>query len=222
MQVLLVEDDKMLADGAARILEAQGMQVEVVGDGLEADAKLQRSPPQLVVLDIGIPGIDGLEVLRRMRGRGLNIPVLLLTARDGIEDRVNGLELGADDYLVKPFASPELIARIRALARRAGHNADQLALKGLSLDQAAKRLRVNGNPVELSVREWTVLRYLMQQAGRVASKDQILDAILPWGGELTHNAVEVYVSRVRLKIAGSGVTIRTIRGFGYLLEEDSE
>lgn len=222
MQVLLVEDDKVLADGVKRILEAQGMTVCVAGNGNEADAELQRSRAGLVVLDIGIPGIDGFEVVRRLRTRGSNIPVLLLTARDAVEDRVRGLELGADDYLVKPFAVPELIARIRALARRGGHTASATAIKGLALDLDAKRVRVNGNAVELSVREWTVLQYLMQQAARVVSKEQILNAILPWGGELTHNAVEVYVSRIRLKIAGSGVSIRTIRGFGYMLEEQTE
>lgn len=222
MQVLLVEDDDVLADGVARILEAQGMQVEVVGDGLDADAKLLQAPPQVVVLDIGIPGIDGIEVLRRLRARGSNIPVLLLTARDGIDDRVSGLEHGADDYLVKPFAGPELIARVRALGRRGAHASGQVVLGGLSLDLNAKRARVNGSAIELSVREWTVLLHLMQQAGRVASKNQILDAIVPWGGELTHNAVEVYISRIRLKIAGSGVLIRTVRGFGYMLEEDAK
>jgi two-component system OmpR family response regulator len=217
MQVLLVEDDKVLADGVARILAAQGMTVELAENGNQADAQLQRGRPQVVVLDIGIPGIDGFEVVRRLRARGSNIPVLLLTARDAVEDRVRGLELGADDYLVKPFAAPELIARIRALTRRGGHAAT--AIRGLALDLDAKRARVNGNPIELSVREWTVLQYLIQQATRVVSKEQILNAILPWGGELSHNAVEVYVSRIRLKIAGSGVSIRTIRGFGYMLEE---
>jgi two-component system, OmpR family, response regulator len=219
MHILLVEDDRVVADGVARILSGSGMTVDVAASGTEADTILQRSQAGVVVLDIGIPGIDGFEVVRRLRARGSNVPVLLLTARDAIEDRVRGLEIGADDYLVKPFAAPELVARIKALARRAGKSTDELSLKGLSLDLSAKRALVNGQPIDLSAREWAVLQYLLQQVSRVVSKEQIMNAILPYGEGLTLNAVEVYVSRIRLKIAGSGVTIRTIRGFGYMLEE---
>ncbi|OWW22283.1 response regulator transcription factor [Noviherbaspirillum denitrificans] len=219
MHILLVEDDRVLADGVARILNGHGMVVDVATNGIDADNILQRSQADVVVLDIGIPGIDGFEVVRRLRERANSVPVLLLTARDAVDDRVRGLELGADDYLVKPFAPPELVARIKALARRAGGRKDELSFKGLSLDQTTKRARVNGQPIELSAREWAVLQYLLQQASRVVSKEQILNAVVPWGEELTLNAVEVYVSRVRLKIAGSGVAIRTIRGFGYMLEE---
>lgn len=219
MNILLVEDDRVLADGVARILRGQGMIVDVAVSGTDADAILQRIQTDVVVLDIGIPGIDGFEVVRRLRERANSVPVLLLTARDAVEDRVRGLELGADDYLVKPFAPPELVARINALARRAGVRKDELSFKGLVLDLTTKRARVNGQPVELSAREWAVLQYLLQQPSRVVSKEQILNAVVPWGDELTQNAVEVYVSRIRLKIAGSGVVIRTIRGFGYMLEE---
>ena len=146
--------------------------------------------------------------------------MLLLTARDAVEDRVRGLETGADDYLVKPFATAELVARIRALARRHAPVSTLMSLAGLSLDRATRRARVAGHPIELSVREWGVLEYLLQHAGRVVSKQQIIDAILPWGEDVTQNAVEVYVSRLRLKLDGSGVAIRTIRGFGYLLEAE--
>lgn len=222
MHVLLVEDDTVLADGVARILSGHGMAVDVATNGSSADAILQRSQVAVVVLDIGIPGIDGFEVVRRLRARGDNVPVLLLTARDAIEDRVRGLELGADDYLVKPFAAPELVARIKALARRGGARQVELNMRELSVDTTARRARVCGQVIELSAREWAILEYLMQQASRVVSKEQILNAILPWGEELTHNAIEVYVSRIRLKIAGSGVSIRTIRGFGYMLEELAE
>ena len=218
MHVLLVEDDSVLADGLSRILQGHGMVVEVVGDGLQADQALQRGEFAVAVLDIGLPGIDGFEVVRRLRARGSATPVLLLTARDAVEDRVRGLETGADDYLVKPFATAELVARIRALARRNTPKPTVLALGQLTLDTSARRARIGERPLDLSVREWAVLEYLMQQEARVVSKQQIIDAILPWGDDLTLNAVEVYVSRLRLKLADAGIAIRTIRGFGYMLE----
>ncbi|MCC2960326.1 response regulator transcription factor [Massilia sp. IC2-278] len=218
MHILLVEDDAVLADGLARTLQAQGVQVELACDGLQADVLLQRNPPVVAVVDIGLPGIDGFEVVRRLRARGDTTPVLLLTARDAVEDRVRGLETGADDYLVKPFATPELVARIRALARRNAPKSTVLALGNIVLDSGARRARVGERALELSVREWAVLEYLLQHAGRVVSKQQIVDAIAPWGEDLTLNAVEVYVSRLRLKLDGAGVSLRTIRGFGYLLE----
>ncbi len=218
MHILLVEDDAVLADGLSRTLQAQGMQVELACDGLQADLLLQRNQPAVAVLDIGLPGIDGFEVVRRLRARGDTTPVLLLTARDAVEDRVRGLEMGADDYLVKPFATPELVARIRALARRNAPKSNILALGNIVFDSGARRARVGERPLELSVREWAVLEYLLQHAGRVVSKQQIVDAIAPWGEDLTLNAVEVYVSRLRLKLDGAGATLRTIRGFGYLLE----
>lgn len=219
MHVLVVEDDAVLADGLARVLGGHGMLVDVLGNGTQADALLQQAvQAEVVVLDIGLPGIDGFEVVRRLRARGSAVPVLLLTARDAIEDRVRGLELGADDYLVKPFATAELVARLRALARRNAPKPAVLALGDLSLDSAAKRARIKDRVVELSVREWAVLEYLLQHVARVVSKQQIIDAILPWGDDLTLNAVEVYISRLRLKIADAGIAIRTIRGFGYMLE----
>jgi DNA-binding response OmpR family regulator len=219
MHVLLVEDDVVLADGISRILKSSGMVVDVLHNGTEADSILQRIQISVLVLDIGIPGYDGFEVVRRLRARGSNMPVLLLTARDAIQDRVHGLEVGADDYLVKPFATAELVARIKALLRRSSAKPAELEVGGLSIDTFSKRARINGQPLELSAREWAVLEYLMHQASRVVSKQQIIDAILPWGEEMTLNAVEVYVSRIRLKLANAGVAIRTIRGFGYMLEE---
>nr|WP_315259755.1 response regulator transcription factor [uncultured Duganella sp.] len=219
MHVLVVEDDAVLADGLSRALGGHGMQVDVVGNGAQADLLLQRAAPaDVVVLDIGLPGLDGFEVVRRLRTRGCAVPVLLLTARDAIEDRVRGLEQGADDYLVKPFATAELIARVKALARRHTAPPAALALGRLSLDMATRRARVGDKLIELSVREWAVLEYLLQHAARVVSKQQIIEAILPWGDDLSLNAVEVYISRLRLKIADAGVSIRTIRGFGYMLE----
>jgi DNA-binding response OmpR family regulator len=218
MHVLLVEDDAVLADGLTRVLQNNGMQVALAADGLVADQLLQNSTAAVVVLDIGLPGIDGFEVVRRLRARGSALPVLLLTARDAVEDRVRGLETGADDYLVKPFATAELVARIRALARRNAPKPALLALGQLTLDTEARRARVGERVLELSVREWAVLEYLLQHSGRVVSKQQIIEAILPWGDDLTLNAVEVYVSRLRIKLLDAGIAIRTIRGFGYLLE----
>ncbi len=221
MHVLVVEDDAVLADGLHRILTGHGMAVDVLKNGTDADAMLAASEGgeiAVVVLDIGLPGIDGFEVVRRLRARGAATPVLLLTARDAVEDRVRGLELGADDYLVKPFAMPELVARVRALARRHGPKPQVLAMGDLALDAVARRARIGARSIDLSAREWAVLEYLMQHGSRVVSKQQIIDAILPFGDDMTLNAVEVYISRLRLKIADAGITIRTIRGFGYMLE----
>jgi DNA-binding response OmpR family regulator len=221
MRVLLVEDDAVLADGLTRVLSGHGMVVDVVGNGSQADALLQGGSAafDVAVLDIGLPGMDGFEVVRRLRARGGATPVLLLTARDAVEDRVRGLEQGADDYLVKPFATVELVARLKALVRRNAPQPALLALGQLSLDTASKRARVGERSLDLSVREWAVIEYLLQHSGRVVSKQQIIDAILPWGEELTQNAVEVYISRLRLKIGEAGIAIRTIRGFGYMLEQ---
>ena len=221
MHVLLVEDDLVLADGIARILTVHGMVVDVVLNGLEADHALTSRAVSVIVLDIGLPGIDGFEVVRRLRLRGDTIPVLLLTARDDVQDRVRGLELGADDYLVKPFAAPELVARLKALVRRSNPRPPEMQIGGLQLDAFSRRASIDGQTIELSAREWAVLEYLMQQASRVVSKQQIIDAILPWGEEVTLNAVEVYVSRIRTKIASAGISIKTIRGFGYMLEQAS-
>jgi two-component system OmpR family response regulator len=218
MQVLLVEDDAVMSDGLTRVLQSHGMQVDVAADGLVADKLLLNPRCSVAVLDIGLPGIDGFEVVRRLRARGSALPVLLLTARDAVEDRVRGLELGADDYLVKPFATAELVARIRALARRNAAPSSIVTVGQLTLDPDARRARIGARALDLSVREWAVLEYLLQQLGRVVSKQQIIEAILPWGDDLTTNAVEVYVSRLRLKLQDAGIEIRTIRGFGYMLE----
>jgi len=221
MHVLLVEDDAVLADGIARNLANHGIVVDVVSNGVDADDLLKRQAMAAVVLDIGLPGIDGFEVVRRLRARGSTTPVLLLTARDAIEDRVFGLELGADDYLVKPFATPELVARVRAMLRRSGPAQATMQIGGLLLDSVARRATVHGRVIDLSAREWGILEYLVRHRGRVVSKQQIIDAILPWGEELTLNAVEVYVSRIRIKVGDAGLGLRTIRGFGYMLDKAS-
>ena len=216
--ILVVEDDPVLRLVTQKQGEMLGYAVQLVESGEKA-VEYDKAGICLIFMDIGLPGMDGFEVVRRLRARGSNMPVLLLTARDTVADRVHGLELGADDYLVKPFATPELVARIKALIRRSTPQPTQLTVGALSLDTAAKRATIEGRKVDFSVREWTVLEYLMQQASRVVSKQQIIDAVLPWGEDVTLNAVEVYVSRIRTKTAGSGVAIRTIRGFGYMLEK---
>jgi two-component system OmpR family response regulator len=221
MHVLLVEDDAVLADGIARTLRANGMVVDVLADGLDVSRLTTGSDLAALVLDIGLPDIDGFEVVRRLRSRGSTLPVLLLTARDTVSDRVRGLEGGADDYLVKPFATAELVARIKALVRRSKPVPTEFAIGKLMIDTFARRVRIGARFIDLSVREWAVLEYLLQQTGRVVSKQQIINAILPWGDDLSSNAVEVYVSRVRMKISDAGIRIRTIRGFGYLLEQSA-
>ena len=221
MRILLVEDDTALADTTTRALQSQGWAVDWSTRGEQVAQSVLQDPYDLVVLDIGLAGIDGFETLRRLRAAGSTTPVLMLTARDAVEDRVRGLEGGADDYLVKPFAITELVARVRVLTRRAQvRRDDTLVLGSLRMDLAAKRVFANSVAVELSAREWSVLEYLLARVGKVVSKEQILQGIAGWDEVLSENAVEVYVSRLRSKLEPAGVRVRTIRGFGYLLEAD--
>jgi len=223
VKILLVEDDATLADGLSRTLGQSELRVEHVTSGEAAEAAFVRERFDLVVLDIGLPGIDGFEVLRRLRKRPDYMPVLVLTARDAIEDRVHGLDLGADDYLPKPFALPEFEARVRALLRRGQASKNpQLRNGGLVLDTVARRATLNGQPVDLTSREWSVLENLMLRAGQVVSKENLMQALSNWDRELSMNAIEVYMSRLRAKIEPGGVRIRTVRGFGYLLEEQND
>ncbi len=219
MRILLVEDDTALADTTTRALKAQGWSVDWSARGEPVPASVKADPYDLVVLDIGLAGIDGFETLRRLRTQGSTTPVLMLTARDAVEDRVRGLEGGADDYLVKPFAIAELVARVRVLTRRAQTRADDtLSLGRLRMDLSAKRLFAGDAEVEISAREWSVLEYLLSRAGKVVGKEQILQGIAGWDESLSENAIEVYVSRLRAKLEPAGVRVRTVRGFGYLLE----
>jgi DNA-binding response OmpR family regulator len=219
MHILLVEDDPALADSTARALRSQGWAVDVTARGEPVPLSVRQDPYDLVILDIGLPGIDGFETLRRVRAQGSATPVLMLTARDAVEDRVRGLDAGADDYLVKPFALTELLARARVLHRRAQARIDAtLTLGRLKMDLDAKRAFVDAQPLELSAREWSVLEYLLGRAGKVVAKEQILQAVAGWDEAISENAIEVYVSRLRAKLDAAGVRIRTVRGFGYLLE----
>jgi two-component system, OmpR family, response regulator len=222
MRILVVEDDALLADGLTRVLKRAGHAVDQVRTGLEADNSLRITSYELVVLDVGLPGIDGFEVLRRLRSRRSKANVLMLTARDGVEDRVHGLDLGADDYLTKPFSVTEFEARVRALSRRPTLAAASIVIRGLSVDVEAKRVRVNDVPIDLTVREWALLELFLARPGRVLSKEQIAQQLASYEDTLTVNAIEVYVSRLRSKVEASGVRIRTVRGFGYMWEAENE
>lgn len=222
MRVMLVEDDPALADTISRVLKRQAdAQVDWTARGEPVANSLQVDDYDLLVLDIGLPGIDGFEVLRRVRAAGLRLPVLVLTGREAIDDRVHGLELGADDYMVKPFALPEMVARAKALVRRArGQSAGPQSSAGrLVLDVAARRAWVADKEIDLPAREWQLLEYLLRHLGKVVSKEHLVSNLSGWEGDVSENAVEVYVSRLRVKLADSGLRIRTVRGFGYLLEE---
>jgi two-component system OmpR family response regulator len=220
MHILLVEDDPALADSTARALRSQGWVVDVTARGEPVPLSVKQDPYDLVILDIGLPGIDGFETLRRIRAQGSGTPVLMLTARDAVEDRVRGLDAGADDYLVKPFALTELLARAKVLLRRAqARIGETLSLGRLKMDLDAKRAFIDNAPLELSAREWVVLEYLLARADKVIAKEQILQAIAGWDEAISENAIEVYVSRLRVKIEPAGVCIRTVRGFGYLIED---
>jgi two-component system OmpR family response regulator len=220
MRILIAEDDPVLADGLHKSLRRSEFAVDLVHDGEQADHTLAVQNYDLLILDLGLPKIDGFEVLRRLRRRGSAVPVLILTARDAVADRVKGLDLGADDYLTKPFELPELEARVRALIRRGQSGGSSLLTHGpLTLDLAGRRATLDGVPVELSAREIGVLEVLMLRSGRVVNKEQLADQIYGQGEEVGANAIEVYVHRLRKKLEPAGVVIRTIRGLGYLLEK---
>jgi two-component system OmpR family response regulator len=220
LRVLLVEDDPALSLGVARALEREGWGVDVLGDGAQAMAEGLVGQFDLAVLDLGLPKRDGMEVLRHWRSRGAKLPVLLLTARDELADRVQGLNAGADDYLVKPFDLPELVARLRALKRRAeGRLSETLSLGGLTLDLAQRELTHRGERVRMSPREMALTELLMRKAGRVVPKESIVATLSSWEADFSENSVEVYVHRLRKRFADLGVVIKTVRGFGYVMEE---
>ena len=223
MRILLVEDDVMLAEAITRALTQSAHAVDNARTGEEADHALATSDYDLVVLDVGLPQIDGFEVLRRLRARRSTVPVLMLTVNDALEDLVTGLDLGADDYLTKPFRLSELEARVRALIRRAhASTSSDLSHGRLRLDMAGRRLYLDGQPMELSARELAVIELLLLREGKVVTKQQIVDHLYGWEDASSSNAVEVFVHRLRKKLEGSGVTIATVRGMGYLVEKPHE
>jgi two-component system OmpR family response regulator len=222
MRILIAEDDPILADGLMRSLRQAGHAVDWVKNGMEADCAATTCEFDLLILDLGLPKMSGLETLKRLRGRGSLVPVLILTARDGVQERVRALDLGADDYLAKPFALEELEARVRALTRR-GHGGTTAILRHaqLSYDQAGKVAEVNGVTLDLSAREMALLEILMQRAGRMVSKEHLVDHLCEWGEEVSANAIEVYVHRLRRKLEAGGVKIITVRGLGYCIEKST-
>ena len=221
--LLIVEDDGSLAAGLARALGLEGYKVEHLDTGEKALSRMIDAAFDLLVLDIGLPGIDGFEVLRRLRLAGHAMPVLVLTARDAVGDRVHGLDLGADDYMTKPFALPELTARVRALIRRGQAGSGPRSVHGpLELDRAGRRAFLEGAPLELAAREWAVLQILLEKVEKVVSKDSFIESLTNWEEDLSSNAIEVYISRLRAKLEPAGIRIRTVRGFGYMLEEFQE
>lgn len=218
MRILIVEDDRPLGEGIQMGLRQAGWQAEWVPDGGTARDALSSEPFGALVLDLGLPRISGLDVLRELRARGETLPVLILTARDTPEDVVAGLDAGADDYMVKPFNLSELAARLRALLRRSGGRAaPEIAYGGLRLDPAARHVTLDGDPVELSAREFDLLHELLGQAGRVLTKAQIEERLYAWGSELESNAIEVHIHHLRRKLWPE--LIRTVRGVGYLIPE---
>ncbi len=222
MRILLVEDDEALALGLTRNLERQGWQVDRLADGRQAMAKGLVDQYDVCVLDLGLPGADGMTVLREWRAQGAAQPVLVLTARDTSQDRVAGLDAGADDYLVKPFDPPELAARLRALKRRSeGRTSETLRLGRLRMDLAHRELFLDDEPFYLSPREYALTEMLMQRAGRVLNKEAIVAKLSSWESDFSENSVEVYVHRLRKRLAPCGLTIRTVRGFGYVMELDA-
>ena len=216
MRILVVEDDPLLGDGLKAGLAQAGFATDWVRDGVAADLALKVDSHAAVVLDLGLPRLEGLEVLRRMRAAGDRTPVLVLTARDAVEDRIKGLDSGADDYVLKPFDLDELAARLRALIRRsAGEAAALLRVGELELDPAARRVQLKGRSVELPAREFALLHALMLAAGRVLTREQLAERLYAWGEEIESNAIDVHVHHLRRRLGPA--LIRTVRGVGYLL-----
>lgn len=219
MRVLITEDDPALAEALGYALRQAGYAVDRVANGAAADEALKAGVFGLVILDLGLPKLDGYEVLRRLRRRNTSVPVLILSGREKPEEKVAGLDLGADDYLAKPFSLNELLARIRALLRRGQDAAATVLTHGsLAFDTVARTASVEGRALALSVHETGVLEVLLHRFGRIVSKEQLVDQLYSFDREVSHNAIEVYVHRLRKKIAGTGLELRTCYGRGYVLE----
>lgn len=219
-RILLIEDDAALARGLTSALVAEGYSVDPASDGASALMMAGDEPYAIITLDIGLPDISGFDVLKSLRARGCHAPVLILTARDGIDDRVHGLDLGADDYLLKPFEPRELTARIRALLRRPQVDpAPVIHVGRLEFDRSHHVARVGQRDLELRRREWVVLERLVSRVGQVVSKDRLASEVFGYDEPVAPNAIEVYIARLRKKLEPEGPTIRTLRGLGYLMEE---
>jgi len=218
VRILVAEDDAMLGDAIAKHLGHGAHAVDWVRDGVAADSALRGNVFDLAVLDLGLPRLTGREVLSRLRARASTTPVLIITAADAIADRVAGLDAGADDYLTKPFALAELEARVRALIRRShGRDRNVLMHGALAFDSAARSASVDGAMLDLSAREMAVLELLLMRCGRVVAKEQFVEHMCGWDQEVTENAIEVYVHRLRRKLEPAGIHVQTVRGLGYYL-----
>ncbi|NYT86767.1 response regulator transcription factor [Pollutimonas harenae] len=222
MRVLVIEDDTTLGHALQEFLVEQGYAVDWLADGDQVLGAVAGQSYDLLLLDLNLPGLSGLDILAKLRAAGEQVPVLILTARDGVEDRVAGLDAGADDYVTKPFDLTELAARVRAFGRRrAGQAQPYIEAGPLQFDTVGREVRVNGERLSLSVREISVLEMLMARAGRVVTKRQIVNSLSAWDADFSENAVEVYVYRLRKRLEGTGAGIQTVRGFGYLLDVES-
>ena len=219
LRILITEDDAALAEALRFSLTQAGYAVDWVANGVAADEALKDNVFGLLILDLGLPKLDGFEVLRRLRRRNTTLPVLILSGREQPEEKVTGLDLGADDYLVKPFSLNELRARVRALLRRGqGRSGPSLSYGALTFDTVGRTAGIDGKPVVLSAHETGVLEVMLQRFGRVVSKEQLVEQLYTYDKEVSHNAIEVYIHRLRKKIAGTGVTVRTVYGRGYVLD----
>ena len=219
MRVLIVEDDKLVADGLKDGLKQLNYAVDVATSAEEAEACIAGESFDIALVDIGLPKADGLHFIRQLRSRGQCLPVLILSARDSMEDTIHGLDAGADDYLTKPFRLPEVAARMRALLRRTKAVADAcLRHDGICLDTASRTATLNGEPLDLTNREWAILEMLMLASPAVVSKDKLVQSLTGWDKDITPNAIEVHLSRLRNKLAASHIQIRTVRGIGYRID----
>jgi DNA-binding response OmpR family regulator len=218
MQVLLVEDDQSLAAGLNKALRSEGFVTNHVAAGEAALHAIRVDPPDIIVLDLGLPDMDGLDVLRKIRRSGSTIPVLILTARASIDARVSGLDSGADDYLPKPFETPELVARLRVIERRlAGTQETRITVGDVSMDTLSRLVTINGEPVELARREFAVLKSLLENRGKIQTREQLESRLYAWGEEVSSNAIEVHIHHLRKKLGAD--FIKTVRGVGYIVRE---
>lgn len=220
-RILLIEDDAALSRGLVAALTAEGYSVDPAPDGASALMMASDEPYAIITLDVGLPDMSGFDVLKSLRAKGCHAPVLILTARDEIDDRVRGLDLGADDYLLKPFEPRELAARIRALLRRPQVDPAPIIRVGkLEFDRSHHVARIDGRDLDLRRREWVVLERLLSRVGQVVSKDRLASEVFGYDEPVAPNAIEVYIARLRKKLEPDGPTIRTLRGLGYLMEEE--
>jgi DNA-binding response OmpR family regulator len=222
MRILVVEDDAMVASGLGEALRRAAYAIDLVASAEAALETMELADYDLAIVDIGLPRTNGRELIRQLRQRGKTLPIMILTAHDGLEDRVRGLDVGADDYMVKPFQLPELLARVRALIRRSqAVSSSEIVVGAVRIDLTRRSAEARGIALDLTSREWDILEQLALTSPKVVSKAKMIDSLSDWDNDLTPNAVEVSMSRLRAKLQGCGIAIRTIRGIGYRLDETS-